>query len=53
MQKSKLQQLTGGDDDKPDLFKALQEQMGLKLDLNKNVPSEFLLVDNIQKPSKD
>ena len=45
--------LPAGDDDKPDLFKALQDQMGLKLDFNQNVPSEVLIVDSIQKPSKD
>jgi uncharacterized protein (TIGR03435 family) len=38
------------DEDKPDIFTALQEQLGLKLEPSK-ASVEFVVIDNIKKPS--
>ena len=38
------------DDDKPDIFTALQEQLGLKLVPSKTT-AEFVVIDHIEKPS--
>jgi uncharacterized protein (TIGR03435 family) len=36
-------------DDRPSIFTALQEQLGLKLEAGK-APIEMLIIDHIQKP---
>ena len=41
---------SGGDDNRPSLFTALQEQLGLKLESRK-VPVEFIVIDRVDKPS--
>jgi uncharacterized protein (TIGR03435 family) len=38
--------------DKPDLFEALQEQLGLRLDATKG-PVEALVIDRIERPSEN
>ena len=38
------------DEDKPDIFAALQQQLGLKLEPTKT-SAEFVVIDNIEKPS--
>jgi Protein of unknown function (DUF3738) len=38
--------------DKPDLFQALQEQLGLRLDATKG-PVEVLAIDRIERPSEN
>jgi uncharacterized protein (TIGR03435 family) len=40
------------EDDKPDIFSALQQQLGLKLEPTK-ASAEFVVIDNIEKPSEN
>jgi uncharacterized protein (TIGR03435 family) len=42
----------GAPSDQPDLFTAVQEQLGLKLDSTKG-PVEVLVIDSVQKPSEN
>jgi len=44
--------IAGGADALPDLFSAIQEQLGLKLDATK-APVEVLVIDKVSKPSEN
>ncbi len=37
----------------PSLFSALKEQLGLRLDAVKNVPVEFFVIDDVNRPSEN
>ena len=43
----------GGDGEKPDIFTALPEQLGLRLESKKSVPVEFVVLDLIERPSEN
>jgi uncharacterized protein (TIGR03435 family) len=44
--------ITNGADALPDLFTAVQEQLGLKLDATK-APADVLVIDKVSKPSEN
>jgi uncharacterized protein (TIGR03435 family) len=44
--------VTNGADALPDLFTAVQEQLGLKLDATK-APADVLVIDKVSKPSEN
>ncbi len=40
------------DEDRPDIFRALQDQLGLKLESSRG-PVEFFVIDHMEKPSEN
>jgi uncharacterized protein (TIGR03435 family) len=48
----RLEYSVNSTDDRPDIFKAVQNQLGLTLESTKG-PVEFVIIDHLEKPSKN